>query len=194
MREEKRSSSFALSRLLERWRAKKVTRLIGGKVLDAGCGLGIILDYLPPGVEYIGVDVDPNIVASLKDERAGLKFYCMDIQKELPEWEGPFDAIISLAVLEHLEDPHSFLRKCHDSLKPGGIVVITTPSRLGEKTRWILARFRLIPDLDTPGSPHSHARIFRLSEISTLLRDCGFRCVASRYFQFGMNQFAVGQK
>ncbi len=188
------SSFTRMNYLLGRWRARKVAPHVGGKVLDAGCGIGLITDFLPSQVEYVGADLNPNHIRYLREKKPDVRAYCMDIQKELPEEEGPFDTIINLAVIEHLNDPESFLMNCQRLLKPGGRMVITTPTRLGERVRDILSIFGLLQRSKRGGKIQGHVNIFTLESIRDLMQECGFRVAESRYFQLGMNMLVVGIK
>jgi len=180
--------------LLARWRAKKVAPYARGKVLDAGCGIGTVLDYLDPSIEYVGVDLNPNHVEYLTERRPRARAYCLDIQRELPAEEGPFDTVLNLAVIEHLMDPASFLRKCHGLLKPGGKMVITTPTRFGERARDLLARLGLVQKSVEGKKIRGHVNIFTRQSISRLLEECGFRVIRAGYFQLRMNMLVVGVK
>lgn len=188
---EHHSSFTRMNYFLGRWRARKAAPYADGKILDAGCGIGIILEYLPPHVDYVGVDLNPNHIQYLSTKRPSCRAYCMDIQEELPEGEAPFDTIINLAVIEHLDDPESFLRRCRALLKPEGKMILTTPTHFWEKVRDILAGLGLVQRSVRRGKLHGHVNIFTLDSLSELMRKCGFRIAESRYFQFGMNMLVV---
>lgn len=191
---EHHSSFTKMNYILARWRARKVAPHARGKVLDAGCGIGTVLDYLNPSIEYVGVDLNPNHVKYLTERRPRARAYCLDIQRELPAEEGPFDTILNLAVIEHLEDPESFLRNCHGLLKPGGKMVITTPTRFGERARDLLARLGLVQRSVEGEKVHGHVNIFTRESIIRLLEECGFRVIRAGYFQLWMNMLVVGVK
>jgi 2-polyprenyl-3-methyl-5-hydroxy-6-metoxy-1,4-benzoquinol methylase len=97
-------------------------------------------------------------------------------------------------VIEHLNDPTSFLRNCHGLLKPGGKMVIATPTRFGEKARDLLARLGLVQRAVEGERVHGHVNIFTRESISRLLEECGFRVIRAGYFQLWMNMLLVGVK
>ena len=100
----------------------------GGLVLDVGCGVGQVVGRLQnAGFEAYGVDVsEPNI------ERA--KKVCPRCQfydgKTLPFPDQHFDRVGALNVLEHVEEPESFLRELVRVTKIGGRVVVSSPNFL----------------------------------------------------------------
>jgi 2-polyprenyl-3-methyl-5-hydroxy-6-metoxy-1,4-benzoquinol methylase len=91
------------------------------KVLDVGCGKGDLLRYLRqghPDLELSGIDFTTNEVVP------GIKFYCGDVF-ELDE-AHTFDAIVSLAVIEHVEDVGKFVGKVQRLSSPGGMAILMT--------------------------------------------------------------------
>ena len=93
----------------------------GASVLDAGCGRGDMLRYfrkIRPDLVLTGVDLSPN-----KDSD-GIRYYQGDIITM--DLGGQFDAVVSLAVIEHVGDVSAFVDRLVQLVKPGGAVVIMT--------------------------------------------------------------------
>lgn len=91
------------------------------KVLDVGCGKGDLLCYLSsrhPDLELSGIDFTTN------EDVPGIKFCCGDVF-ELDETHS-FDAIVSLAVIEHVEDVGKFVSKLQRLTNSGGTVILMT--------------------------------------------------------------------
>lgn len=91
------------------------------KVLDLGCGKGDLLHYLRqhnPDLELSGIDFTTNEFVP------GIKFYCGDVF-DLDE-AHTFDAIVSLAVIEHVGDVSKFVGKLKRLVSPGGMVILMT--------------------------------------------------------------------
>lgn len=91
------------------------------KILDVGCGKGDLLRYLRPrhpAMELTGIDFTTN------DPVPGIAFSCGDVF-DLEEINS-FDAIVSLSVIEHLEDVNKFVRKLQQLVRTDGIVILDT--------------------------------------------------------------------
>ena len=95
-------------------------------VIDIGCGRGDFLEYLrktQPELELIGVDLSPN------EPSPGITY----IQKNIMEMEieRQFDVVVSLAAIEHMEDPLSFARRLKEFCAPNGVIVVMTVNESG---------------------------------------------------------------
>ena len=107
--------NLPLFRWIERQLPSSVT-----SVIDAGCGKGQFLDYLRqqrPNLRLVGVDLSRN------ENRNGIEFYCGDA---LDFKLGTFDAIVSLATIEHVPDIAEFARRVRAMCNPGGVAVVMT--------------------------------------------------------------------
>ena len=102
-----------------------------GKVLDAGCGNGVLIPSLSMVADLVvGVDVDKGALLAAKkmirrsDRIFGdVELICCDIHR-LPFREKIFDYILSISVLDHLTDITLVLRQIKDSVKPTGKFII----------------------------------------------------------------------
>jgi len=108
-----------------------------GKLLDVGCGVGILLDVAKEkGYEIYGQDVSPFAVNYCREK--GYKVFDKPLpQLNLPE--ASFDIITILDVIAHLKDPVSYIEACRKLLKPGGYLIIKTPYH--PPYLFLLARF-----------------------------------------------------
>jgi 2-polyprenyl-3-methyl-5-hydroxy-6-metoxy-1,4-benzoquinol methylase len=89
-------------------------------LIDLGCGRGQFLDFVRarrPNIRLVGVDLSHNV------NRDSIEFHCGDA---LDLKLGAFDAVVSLATIEHVSDVAGFARRIHDFCNPGGIVVVMT--------------------------------------------------------------------
>lgn len=114
-----------------RWIAKKYWRLNGGeKIVDIGCGPGVILDYLPPGVTYIGFDISESYIQSAQAKYGSRATFIVSTASELlkkpDERFNNADLVVCNGLLHHLNDEESLevLRFAHQVLKPGGRLVM----------------------------------------------------------------------
>lgn len=105
------------------------------KVLDLGCGHGNTLLYiaeeLSPEGKAIGVDVDESLLAVAekllisKIREGTVELVTGDLSAPLPFTKNSFDRIICHNVLECITDKISFINRCYDLLKKGGIIVMS---------------------------------------------------------------------
>jgi SAM-dependent methyltransferase len=109
-----------LSPWLRRQRFRRALPYIHGRVLDVGCGVGLLAAHVEPG-RYLGVDRDPDALRAARAAFPGHRFVA-----DLPV-AGRFDTIVALAVLEHLPEPEAALVSWARLLAPGGRIVLTTP-------------------------------------------------------------------
>jgi SAM-dependent methyltransferase len=115
---------------------RKWRRLIGevrrhgvprGRVLEIGCSWGgFLAAATESGWEACGVDLSTEATAHAR-ERLGLQAFAGSLE-ESPFGEGGFDAVVMWHVIEHQRDPRGFLRSCASRLKPGGVLLLTTPN------------------------------------------------------------------
>jgi SAM-dependent methyltransferase len=107
--------------------ALKPTKL-GGRALDVGCGVGQVVGRLKEaGFEAYGVDVsEPNIARARKfSDRCQLYD-----GRRLPFPDGHFSSVGALNVLEHVDEPESFLGELVRVTESGGRVVVSSPNFL----------------------------------------------------------------
>jgi len=96
----------------------------GGRVLDAGCGDRTAIEHMQrhrPDLEYVGTDlrdVEPGSGITRADCRA------------MPFRDRAFDCVLMLAVIEHVPDQSAALAEARRLLRPGGVVLVTTPNPL----------------------------------------------------------------
>jgi SAM-dependent methyltransferase len=88
----------------------------GGRVLDYGCADLPYAGFFPAGTEFVGADLPGNPEATLHLNPDGT----------VPVDDGAFDAVLSTQVLEHVEDPATYLSECFRVLRPGGRLLLST--------------------------------------------------------------------
>ncbi len=161
----------------------------GGSVLDLGCNIADLARAIPPNVDYVGVEVVPEIAALARALHPDRRFLSFDIEAPWPPavTERTFDHVALLAVLEHLKHPGDVLRQAAAVLNPGGTVIATTPH---PRARWVHAagaRLRLF----SRDADEEHEAFLGEPQLARLARDAGLSLVAYRTFLAGLNQLAV---
>jgi 2-polyprenyl-3-methyl-5-hydroxy-6-metoxy-1,4-benzoquinol methylase len=176
-----------LSPFLETRRIRQAVPHICGRrrVLDVGCGRARLLAHLDRAATYVGIDLLADVIAEARVAYPQHDFRAGDIEDgALPLGEEPFDAIVLLAVIEHLSSPVSTLRRLASLLSPAGIVVITTPHPRAEPLHELGARLGLF----SREASEEHTGLFDRGSLQDLASACELRITRSRRFQLGLNQ------
>jgi SAM-dependent methyltransferase len=101
----------------------------GGEVLDAGCGVGYGSAYLG-GVarRVVGVDRDEQAIAYARERyaRPNVEFRVGDVLR-LDFGDAELDTVCSFETIEHVDDADAFLAETARVLRPGGVLVVSTP-------------------------------------------------------------------
>jgi len=144
-------------------------RSVGKRWLDVGCGDGTLMGFVAEcGYKPYGIDIRPDAVQMLK--AAGLDVDLLDFA-DLPEGR-PFDVVSMRDVIEHMPFPVAAIEKAARLTMPGGLLVISTPSR--ESLAWKLPRAN-------GESPYwcelEHYHIFSADCLRKILQDAGFEQV-----------------
>jgi len=96
-----------------------------GRILDVGCAVGFFLGEVEAG-GWSGLGIDLSDYALSFCRKKGLKVRKGDL-KGVGLSSSSFDVVVSLQTIEHEVDPLFHLREIHRVLKPGGLMVLTTP-------------------------------------------------------------------
>lgn len=134
-------------------------------VLDIGCGRGDFLQYLHmsrPDLELVGIDLSPN------ENVPGITFVQNNIMNT--EIERQFDVVVSLAAIEHMEDPLSFSKKLEAYCTPGGLAIVMTVNEAG--IFYMLARLGVRVLFNRLYSAH-HLNHFSVKSLKCLLNHAG---------------------
>src|SRR5262245_26281409 len=101
---------------------------IAGDVLDFGAGAGVLIDALLASdlnVRLTGADLLPRPLALPNRVR----WIRADLNEPLSRPDSVFDVIVSVEVIEHLENPRAVFREFHRLLRPGGSLIVSTPNQ-----------------------------------------------------------------
>jgi SAM-dependent methyltransferase len=152
----------------------------GARILDVGCGRGVILSPLADlGFEVHGVEISEQ-AARGADARASIRI--ADDLSAAGYEADEFDQIVLWHVLEHLRDPRGTLMECHRILKTGGRLVVAIPNFSSWQARFSGAGWF---HLDAP----RHLFHFPLAGLRELLGHCGFQCQKDYHFSLRQNPF-----
>jgi 2-polyprenyl-6-hydroxyphenyl methylase/3-demethylubiquinone-9 3-methyltransferase len=113
--------------------AKRLDSMKGLRILDIGCGGGILSEPLARlGAEMVGVDPSDTNIAAAKEHAAqsGLAIdYRCTTAEELAAAGEEFDIVLAMEVVEHVADVTLFVQSCAAMVKPGGLMIAATLNR-----------------------------------------------------------------
>jgi 2-polyprenyl-6-hydroxyphenyl methylase/3-demethylubiquinone-9 3-methyltransferase len=110
------------------------TDLRGKRVLDVGCGGGILTERIARQASVtIGIDASPHMTAIARthaeQSRLDIRYIDTDIEHVTGFTEPGFDVILCMELLEHVPSYESVIAACKNVLNPGGIVIFATINR-----------------------------------------------------------------
>ena len=152
------------------------TILKGAKVLDIGCGGGILSESLSNlGAEVIGLDASEKTigVARARSNKVGsnITFLQMSLEEYInSENEKKFDVITCLELLEHVPDPSKVVQGCKSLLKKDGKVFFSTINRNPKSYLFAILGAEYILNL-LPKGTHEFDKFIKPSELSRWIRN-----------------------
>ena len=155
--------------------------LAGKKVLDVGCGGGILAEAMASrGAEVTGIDLGeaPLSVAELHLLESGesveyRRIAAEEMAEEMPEH---FDIVTCMEMLEHVPDPSSIIRACSRLVKPEGRVFFSTLNRNPKSFLLAIVGAEYILGM-LPKGTHEYAKFIRPSELDHWARQAGLETV-----------------
>ena len=146
----------------------------GDQVLDLGCGdASFTAAIAAAGAGVVGVDVAEAALARARSRNPALAFTLAPIDGPLPLEDASFDLVWASEVIEHVADTARWLSEITRVLRPGGRLLLTTPSH-GRVRLALEGVERLAPPLG------DHLHLYTRSALRSLLEEFGFDQVQVR--------------
>lgn len=151
--------------------------LAGKKVLDVGCGGGLLSEGMAArGAQVTGIDLSekPLGVARLHLFESGLSvdYRLISAEAMAEAHPGEFDVVTCLEMLEHVPDPASIVAACARLVKPGGSVFFSTLNRNPKSYLFAVVGAEYILNL-LPRGTHDYAKFIKPAELSRQCRSAG---------------------
>jgi 2-polyprenyl-6-hydroxyphenyl methylase/3-demethylubiquinone-9 3-methyltransferase len=159
--------------------------LAGQRVLDIGCGGGILADSMArKGADVLGIDLSTKAlrVAQLHALEAGtpnVTYREVSAEALAAEQPGSFDVVTCMEMLEHVPDPASVVRACATLVKPGGWVFFSTINRNAKAFVFAIVGAEYVLNM-LPRGTHEYAKLIRPSELAGYCRAAGLQLQQSR--------------
>lgn len=148
--------------------------IAGKRVLDVGCGAGILSEALARrGAEVTGLDLSPELIEAAKAhaEQSGLSidYRCVSSRDLAREMASAFDIVVCYEMLEHVDAPAYVVDDCAMLTRPGGDLFFSTINRSAKS--WLLAIGGAEYVLGLlPRGTHDYAKLIRPSELGAWCR------------------------
>ena len=153
---------------------KSFTDLDGKKVLDVGCGGGILAESIAQsGADTCGIDLSEKAlkVAELHALEVGANLIYRAISAEALAQEQPeqYDVVTCMEMLEHVPDPASVVQACARLCKPGGTLFFSTLNRSPKSYLFAIIGAEYLLRL-LPKGTHEYAKFIKPSELVAFTR------------------------
>jgi len=177
-----------------------VLDLSGKKVLDVGCGGGILTEALAScGAHATGIDLSKDSIEAAKLHAAqqglNVEYRYENIEETAAKHAGEFDAITCMEMLEHVPEPGKIIAACSRLLKPGGHAFFSTINRTPKAFLFVIIGGEYILRL-LPRGTHTYKKLIRPVELKQWAQESGleFRRLSSLIYNPLTGIFKVVQK
>lgn len=162
----------------------KCAPLKGKRVIDVGCGGGILAESMARrGALVTGIDLSekPLAVAKLHGIESGIAvdYRLVSAEDTAAQERGQFDAVTCMEMLEHVPDPASTVRACATMAKPGGDVFFSTINRNPKSFAFAIVGAEYVLNM-LPKGTHEYVRFITPAELAGMARDAGLQPIAFR--------------
>jgi 2-polyprenyl-6-hydroxyphenyl methylase/3-demethylubiquinone-9 3-methyltransferase len=162
---------------------KQVPCLSGLRVLDIGCGAGLLCEPLTRlGGALVGVDPSASNIAAgrLHAEDSGLAIdYRIGTAEALADAGERFDVVLAMEVVEHVADVDLFVRRCAEMVRPGGMMILATINRTLKSFALAIVGAEYILRW-LPRGTHQWDRFVTLNELEIAVELGGLRAIDTR--------------
>jgi 2-polyprenyl-6-hydroxyphenyl methylase/3-demethylubiquinone-9 3-methyltransferase len=171
------------------WLARLAGGLQGKRVLDVGCGGGILSDAMArQGAEVLGIDLSSKALKvaqlhALEAATPSVQYREIAAEALAAEQPGRYDVVTCMEMLEHVPDPSSIVRACAALVRPGGHVFFSTLNRNPKSFLFAIVGAEYLLKL-LPRGTHEYARFIRPSELARWCREADLDVSATRGMEY----------
>ena len=163
--------------------------LSGQRVLDVGCGGGILADSMArKGANVLGIDLSTKALKiaqlhALEAQTPSIDYREVSAEDLADEQPGQFDAVTCMEMLEHVPDPGSVVRACAELVKPDGWVFFSTLHRSAKAFMLAIVGAEYVLNM-LPRGTHEYAKMIRPSELAASCREAGLDLVGTKGMEY----------
>lgn len=168
---------------------QSLATLSGQRVVDIGCGGGILADSMArTGADVLGIDLSTKALKvaqlhALEAQTPGIRYREVSAEALAEEAPGGFDVVTCMEMLEHVPDPASVVGACAELVKPGGWVFLSTINRNAKAFMLAIVGAEYVLNL-LPRGTHEFAKLIKPSELAAYCRSAGLDVRQSRGLEY----------
>ena len=166
-----------------------IAELKGKRVLDVGCGGGILADAMArSGADVLGIDLSTKALRvaqlhALEAQTEGVEYREVSAEALALEAPGSFDVVTCMEMLEHVPDPSLVVQACATLVKPGGHVFFSTINRNAKAYLFAVVGAEYILNL-LPRGTHDYAKLIKPSELAGYCRNSDLDVMRTKGLQY----------
>ena len=166
-----------------------IAPLSGLRVLDIGCGGGILADAMArKGADVTGIDLASKALRvaelhAIEAHTSNIVYRKISAEDLAAEAAGSYDVVTCMEMLEHVPDPASVVRACATLVKPGGYVFFSTINRNAKAFLFAIVGAEYMLNM-LPRGTHTYAKFIRPSELCAFTRAAGLVQGAMRGLEY----------
>jgi 2-polyprenyl-6-hydroxyphenyl methylase/3-demethylubiquinone-9 3-methyltransferase len=163
--------------------------LKGLRVLDVGCGGGILADSMArKGATVLGIDLAAKALKvaqlhALEAQTEGVQYREISAEALASEQPGSFDVVTCMEMLEHVPAPSSVVKACAALVKPDGHVFFSTINRNAKSFLFAIVGAEYVLNM-LPRGTHEYAKLIKPSELAGYCRDAGLNLQQTKGMEY----------
>ena len=167
----------------------RLCKLSGKRVLDVGCGGGILADSMArKGADVTGIDLAAKalrvaLLHALEAQTPNVRYREVSVEDLAKEEPAGFDVVTCMEMLEHVPDPASVVHACAQLVKPGGWVFFSTIHRSAKAFMLAIVGAEYVLNM-LPRGTHEYAKMIRPSELAASCRSAGLDVQGTRGLEY----------
>ena len=164
-------------------------QLSGKRVLDVGCGGGILADSMArKGADVTGIDLATKALRvaqlhALEAQTSNIQYREVSVESLAQEQPASFDVVTCMEMLEHVPDPASVVQACAQLVTPGGWVLFSTIHRNAKAFMLAIVGAEYVLNM-LPRGTHEYAKMIKPSELASNCRAVGLDIQATRGLEY----------